>query len=172
LGLKVIEDREIVTEANNLIKLLDLPPVTLLWNNRLRTTGGLFRHRSKVCSIELNPKYLLNFGMEVTLGILRHEMAHYALFKRNKNHQHTPEFKELCLKLGGLMNSAMAGKRFKVCASDKFLHPAPKFTYTCPGCGLQIKMTRARNKKARRWKHGACITCHTPSRRFTEEKAN
>lgn len=53
-----------------------------VFNARLRTTGG--RYLLKSHNIEMNPKYLENFGLAYFIGIMKHELCHYHLHLEKK----------------------------------------------------------------------------------------
>lgn len=56
------------------------------FNSRLRTTGGRYLLRSH--NIEINEKYYLEGGMDVLVGIIKHELCHYHLHLEGKGYQH------------------------------------------------------------------------------------
>lgn len=69
------------------------------FNNRLRTTGG--RYLLKSHNIEINPKYLVEYGIETMEGIIKHELCHYHLHIEGKGYQHKDhDFKQLLKKVG------------------------------------------------------------------------
>ncbi|WP_411954734.1 SprT-like domain-containing protein [Alkalibacillus sp. S2W] len=49
----------------------------IIFNRRLRTTGG--RYVPKTRTIEINPKYLDELGEEALIGIIKHELKHYMI---------------------------------------------------------------------------------------------
>lgn len=72
---------------------------TAIFNNRLRTTGG--RYLLKSHNIEINPKYLIEFGLETLRGIIKHELCHYHLHIEGKGYQHKDQdFKQLMKEVG------------------------------------------------------------------------
>lgn len=80
-------------QANFNLKLT----VPIQTNNRLRSTLGRFvvTRSGKPLRIELSAR-LLNYGTDdVILGVLRHELLHYAFFVQGKNYQDgDPVFEE------------------------------------------------------------------------------
>lgn len=72
-----------------------------IFNTRLKTTGG--RYFIKSHHIDFNPLVLEKFGLEVFIGVIKHELCHYHLHLAGKGHQHKDrEFKELLHKVKGL----------------------------------------------------------------------
>lgn len=71
------------------------------FNRRLRTTGG--RYHLNTHNLDFNPKILKVFGLEVFIGIVKHELCHYHLHIENKGYRHRDrDFKELLQKVEGL----------------------------------------------------------------------
>ena len=69
------------------------------FNSRLRTTGGRYLLQSH--NLEVNKKYLDEFGMEELIGIIKHELCHYHLHIEGKGYQHRDrDFKQLLQKVG------------------------------------------------------------------------
>jgi len=70
-----------------------------MFNSRLRTTGGRYLLRSH--NIEINRKYLDEFGMNELIGIIKHELCHYHLHLRKMGYKHRDrDFKQLLKKVG------------------------------------------------------------------------
>ncbi|MDC3418676.1 SprT family protein [Aquibacillus salsiterrae] len=106
----------------------------VVFNSRLRTTGG--RYLPSRRQIELNPKYLLELGMEEFCGIIKHELCHYHLHIEGKGYNHRDkDFRELLQKTG----------------SPRFCQPLPsmkyhkKYTYICLSCGQTYNRNRLVN---------------------------
>ena len=53
-----------------------------VFNNRLRTTGG--RYHLGTHNLDFNPKILEIFGIDIFIGIIKHELCHYHLHLENK----------------------------------------------------------------------------------------
>ena len=71
----------------------------VLFNNRLRTTGG--RYLLRTGNIEINKKYYEVYGDEELVGIIKHELCHYHLHQNARGYQHKDkDFKELAKKVG------------------------------------------------------------------------
>lgn len=71
------------------------------FNHRLKTTGGRYLLHSH--NIEINPKQYEEFGREILIGIIKHELCHYHLHLENKGYKHRDrDFKELLEKVNGL----------------------------------------------------------------------
>lgn len=72
-----------------------------IFNTRLKTTGGRYFLQSH--ELDFNPLVLEKFGLEVFIGVIKHELCHYHLHITGRGHQHKdPEFKELLHKVNGL----------------------------------------------------------------------
>ncbi|MCP8618079.1 SprT family protein [Salirhabdus salicampi] len=118
-------------------------PDNARFNGRLRTTGG--RYIPKERTIEINPKYLEEIGMDEVIGIIKHELCHYHLHVEGKGYQHRdPEFKELLRKTN----------------SPRFCRPLPSMKkndtlrYQCISCGHIY--SRKRQVNTRRYGCGKC----------------
>ena len=57
-----------------------------VFNKRLRTTGG--RYLLQTHNIEINPKYLEEYGEQEVEGIIKHELCHYHLHIEGKGYRH------------------------------------------------------------------------------------
>ena len=70
-----------------------------IFNHRLRTTGGRYLLHNH--NIELNKKYLEQFGEEELIGIIKHELCHYHLHLEGRGYKHSDrDFKWLLHKVG------------------------------------------------------------------------
>lgn len=66
----------------------------VIFNHRLRTTGG--RYIPSKRRIELNPKYMMEMGVDEFIGIIKHELCHYHLHITGKGYKHGDKaFKDL-----------------------------------------------------------------------------
>ncbi|TRM11378.1 SprT family protein [Lentibacillus cibarius] len=114
-----------------------------VFNNRLRTTGG--RYIPSRRTIEVNPKYALEFDEDELIGILKHELCHYHLHIEGKGYKHgDKDFKELLKKTG----------------SPRHCRPLPsvekqrKHWYRCKQCGHVY--TRVRRINLKKYRCGKC----------------
>lgn len=72
-----------------------------VFNSRLKTTGG--RYHLSDHHLDFNPAMLTEHGMEVFIGIIKHELCHYHLHLAGLGHRHQdPAFKALLARTGGL----------------------------------------------------------------------
>ena len=97
------------------------------FNSRLRTTGGRYLLQSH--NLEVNKKYLDEFGMEELIGIIKHELCHYHLHIEGKGYQHRDrDFKQLLQKVDAprFCSSLPANKVTR--------KPRRILTYICSGC--------------------------------------
>jgi len=105
------------------------------FNTRLRTTGG--RYHSGTHDLDFNPKILEEFGKEIFLGIVKHELCHYHLHLEDKGFQHKDaDFKQLLKDVGGLRFTPS----LKVKAKSLKL-----WEYECTGCHEAIYRQRRFN---------------------------
>ncbi|MDP4086402.1 MAG: SprT family protein [Bacillota bacterium] len=107
-----------------------------VFNPRLRSTGG--RYLLKTHNIEMNKKYLDQFGEGELQGIIKHELCHYHLHLEGKGYQHRDlDFKQLLKRVGAP----------RYCSH--LIEPSKKSTfrkmylYECSKCHLQYKRKRA-----------------------------
>ncbi len=113
------------------------------FNNRLRTTGG--RYLPSRQTIELNPKYLRELGIEEFEGIIKHELCHYHLHIEGKGYKHSDwEFKQL-LKQTGSPRHCQGLPTMEA----KILH-----VYKCAACGQMY--TRRRRVNVNKYRCGIC----------------
>lgn len=107
---------------------------TVLFNHRLRTTGGRYIPGKKV--IELNPKYVIEMDESEFIGIIKHELCHYHLHIENKGYKHgDKDFKDLMKKTG-------SPRHCKVLPS---MANRQKHIYTCEQCNQVYKRIRRIN---------------------------
>ncbi|NPC90770.1 SprT family protein [Bacillus sp. WMMC1349] len=104
------------------------------FNQRLKTTGGRYLLHSH--HIELNKKYLTEYGQKELEGIIKHELCHYHLHLEGKGYQHRDQdFRALLKKVG----------------APRFCTPLPTMkkttrktrTYECKECGQSFLRKRA-----------------------------
>lgn len=113
---------------------------TAIFNKRLRTTGG--RYLLKTHNIEINPKYLVETGMDELVGIVKHELCHYHLHLENKGYQHRDQdFKQLMKETGAPRHCQMLPslKNKKRTRSQK------RYLYTCLTCGQHYERRKRMN---------------------------
>ncbi|PZG35738.1 SprT family protein [Listeria ivanovii] len=111
------------------------------FNSRLRTTGGRYLLQSH--RIEMNPKYLENFGIAYFIDIMKHELCHYHLHLEKKGYQHRDkDFRDLLKKVGA--------PRFCVTIPRELtMHE-----YTCKSCSKSF--LRQRRFNVNRYRCGDC----------------
>lgn len=130
--INAVCDYEISSEYYDRIKIS--------FNNRLRTTAGMFRYNVtafdefKESRIELNLKYLKEFGFENVKKTFAHEVAHLINLAKYRECGHGWSFKKICKELGGHMNDYHAGQTFKECSTKEFISSEYKWNYKCD-CG-------------------------------------
>jgi len=113
------------------------------YNNRLRTTGG--RNLLNEKTIELNPKYALELGMDEVIGIIKHELCHYHLHVQGKGYRHgDTDFKKL-------LEATGSPRHCKPLPSTK---KAKKHIYLCEKCKHKYKRLRRVNIK--KYRCGKC----------------
>ncbi|EAD0693567.1 SprT family protein [Listeria monocytogenes] len=112
-----------------------------VFNARLRTTGG--RYLLKSHNIEMNPKYLENFGLVYFIGIMKHELCHYHLHLEKKGYQHRDQdFRELLKKVDAPRFCATIPREITM------------HEYTCKSCGKSF--LRQRRFNVNRYRCGSC----------------
>lgn len=103
---------------------------TASFNKRLRTTGG--RYLLRTHNIEVNPKYLDQWGLGEVEGIIKHELCHYHLHLEGRGYKHGDrEFKDL----------------LKETNSPRFCQPLESagYIYFCTKCGFEYRRKRKLN---------------------------
>ncbi|WP_188207785.1 SprT family protein [Alkalibacillus aidingensis] len=115
----------------------------VIFNKRLRTTGG--RYIPSKRTIEINPKYYGELGIDVLIGIIKHELCHYHLHIEGKPYDHrSKEFRAL----------------LKATNSPRFCTPLPserekqKYKIQCQQCGSEYR--RKRKVDLRKYRCGKC----------------
>lgn len=110
------------------------------FNARLRTTGGRFHLQDE--NLDFNPKLFAAITPEQQLGVIRHELCHYHLYRAHRGYQHKDaDFKHLLQAVGGL--------RFAPA-----LPQAANYVYVCTQCGQEYR--RQRRINLRRFACGKC----------------
>lgn len=114
------------------------------FNNRLRTTGGRFHLNDR--HIDINPKIYQQYGMDILIGVIKHELCHYHLYNSGMPSQHRDrEFKILLKQVGGLRFAPSLNNTNK----HKVLH-----VYVCSNCYTTYQ--RVRKIDTRRFVCGKC----------------
>jgi len=133
--------------------------VNIVENRRLKTTAGRFHPHGM--TIEMNPKYYREFGIDRFIGTIRHEMAHFIQYIARGYTGHNREFKRICADLGGTMNQKMAADTCPDNGTTAYLKSDDKWHYRCP-CGQIEFKTKRRIKLNNR----ICRFCRTSVRDF------
>jgi len=114
----------------------DIPlPDVIRYNGRLSATLGRClvtiddsNNSGTYSIIELNKKFCqINTG-EVTVAVLKHELAHLV------HYNHGPGFAALCKKMGIKTHTDETFKNIK--------YAKPKYNYKCPACGQTFPRTQ------------------------------
>ena len=110
-----------------------------IFNTRLRTTGGRYLLSSH--NIEINRKYLDEFGMEELEGIIKHELCHYHLHLQGMGYKHgDADFKKLLRETG-------SPRYCSVLNSVKPSVQAVKWLYECQSCRAEYRRKRRMDTK-------------------------
>jgi len=148
--------------------------ITFVVTNRLTKAAGnclvsqdrYDRRKIKGCRIALSAHYYREFGIQRTIGTLRHEIAHLMDCMMTGKMSHSANFKRICVRLGGTMNTKMAGTTHSASGTKEYINkPKPvrkfKYVYTCL-CGAKFER-KIRAKRTLRLNHNAvCTKCKTP----------
>ncbi|MCD6434951.1 MAG: SprT-like domain-containing protein [Clostridiales bacterium] len=138
-------------------------------SKRLRSANGTFNIKIDFMKIIESAKITMSyalleeFGWEQFEKTFRHEMAHLANYIIYKGKTHDLNFKILCQKFGGTMNSRLAVNSFSDCSTNKFVEAKKNWKYTCP-CGYSRKTTKRMSVKKRTLNThvcGSCCVCYT-----------
>lgn len=110
------------------------------FNTRLQTTGGRFHFNSE--NIDINPRILELYDEKVLVGVIKHELCHYHLYKQKIDGTHrSPQFKRLLKEVDGLRYvPALKERKYKI--------------YVCKDCGVVYK--RVKKINTRRFACGKC----------------
>lgn len=110
------------------------------FNARLRTTGGRFHLQDQ--HLDFNSRLFAAITPEERLGIIKHELCHYHLYRAHRGYRHRDaDFKQLL--------QAVGGSRFA-----PSLPHAAKYHYVCTQCGQAY--ARQRRIDLRRYRCGKC----------------
>lgn len=111
--------------------------IPIKMNGRLTTTLGRFlRTPTKSVQIELSKRLLENYDEEEILGILKHELIHFALFELGRPHLDGEVLFEMELEKHGAPRTNQIGHRGKV------------HVYQCGSCGKEMyRVKRFQEKK-------------------------
>lgn len=104
------------------------------WSNRLKTSGANIRYDPKTGHglIQVNRQYAEKFGKLELLEILKHELAHYYLYKQGKlKHGHGEVFKKTLRKIF-----------HSECIWAKRNEDVYRYTYVCRKCKSVYKSTK------------------------------
>lgn len=171
---KLLALEELRKDQKKISEDFGVPVLPFTCNDRLRCCAARIFYlrtlRGPVpTKIEVSGPHLVTFGLESSLGYLRHEMAHQIAMVMSKNDSHNKEFKEICATIGGTMNSAMAGEKYAACATKDFLS-VENWEYECPTCGFIHKRSR-RYTEAQAFVRG-CPRCKTRLTMFQVTRIN
>jgi SprT-like protein len=110
------------------------------FNARLRTTGGRFLLKTQ--ALDFNPHLFEAVSRAEQVGVIKHELCHYHLYRQHLGYQHRDaDFKRLLASVGG----------------SRFAPALPrqaKYVYQCQTCGQQYP--RQRQLNVRRYACGRC----------------
>lgn len=101
-NLDKLSNKYLIAKSKEILELWKaselLPSLTIIWNQRLRTSAGRARLLEQV--VELNPN-LLTANPENVLEVLTHELAHLVVFARHgRTLPHGKEWKALMREAG------------------------------------------------------------------------
>lgn len=106
-----------------------------VFNPRLRTTGGRYLLHSH--NIEMNKKYLEQFGEEELVGIIKHELCHYHLHLEGRGYKHgDKDFKSLLKKVDAPLYCSTLPETLEKRKKQKTL------IYLCVECRQMYKRKR------------------------------
>ena len=162
----------LLDEANKIDdQFTKLKDVTVEVSKKLKRAAGkvCYTYSDNRYVIKLSYDYYKTFGIERSLKTLRHEFAHIIDFMKNNKMSHSHYFKTICDKLGGSMNSKMAGTTFSASATNQYIKPIKSYMYTCT-CGFSVKRIKRMSEKIRTSHSHYCPKCRTKVAFFTETK--
>jgi len=136
-------------------------------NGKMTKTNGHVKYvigEYKNFNISISYRLWKEFGMEATIGTLRHEFAHVINLAMNGDFGtgHNESFKEICREIGGVMNREHAGEKYKDCLTDDYVARKPKWTLVCPKCGYHI----GRHRLTKNFLYGRICKCGTMVSKF------
>ncbi|WP_163102423.1 SprT family protein [Peribacillus alkalitolerans] len=112
---------------------------SVYFNARLKTTGGRYLLQSH--NIEINERYLKEYGVEEIIGIIKHELCHYHLHIEGRGYQHKDQdFKELMKKVGAPRFCTPLKHYFRENITSKKL-----YIYECTGCTQKYRRKKRVN---------------------------
>lgn len=161
---RIINTFNKITEAYE----IDISNTVLHFNGRLKSSAGRMVteripgdgrliHFKK--TVELNPKYFKEFGIERTIKTLKHELAHLIVWEKYKQHGHTETFKRICHEVGGSMNENMATGCYIENISREYIQTPYKWQYDCP-CGM-VSFKKKRKMGIKTATKYLCSGCRT-----------
>lgn len=104
------------------------------FNARLKTTGGRFHLIDQ--HLDFNPHLFAAISRDAQIGIIKHELCHYHLFRAHRGYRHRDaDFKHLLARVGGSRYAPA-------------LPQAAKYRYQCTRCG-QVFLRQRRLNVAR-----------------------
>lgn len=158
------ERRDFGKEAYRIVALKSLEDhnIEVEVSRRCKRAAGNIRltHFGKHIHINVSYDYYIQFGIERSLGTLRHEFAHLIAYKLIGKMDHGEEFKAICVELGGTMNRKMAGFTYAASASEEYIKVIKpyKYVYSCRGCSNKIERARKISDSTKRKICGYCGT--------------
>lgn len=119
-----------------------LPPFAVRISARLTRSAGTYRPPG---TITISRHFLEEHGLEATLPILRHEIAHHVVrwTARGRVRPHGPEFRAVAARLGAPLHA------------PAFRAPRLVYGYRCPACGW----TWLRGRRIGRSRRYSCARC-------------
>jgi predicted SprT family Zn-dependent metalloprotease len=120
----------------------DLPPIVVRISARLTRSAGTYRPPG---TITISRHFLAEHGLEATLPILRHEIAHHVVrwTAHRRVRPHGPEFRTVAAALHAPLHS------------PAFRAPRLVYGYRCPACGW----TWLRGRRIGRSRRYSCARC-------------
>lgn len=130
----------------------EIPPLPIVWNQRLRSTAGRFCAPPPV--IQVGVRYHQRHPAELE-DTLKHEMVHAWLFARRRPFGHTSEFRAKLAEIGGSRYARYDPMLVRRRSRQRFL-------YQCPACRtLYVYLRRIRNHSC-----GRCARSYDPRYRL------
>ncbi|MGD9890463.1 MAG: SprT-like domain-containing protein [Dehalococcoidia bacterium] len=119
-----------------------LPPIVVRVSARLTRSAGTYRPPG---TITISQHFLADHGLEATLPILRHEIAHHIVrwTARRPVRPHGPEFRAVAVALDAPLHA------------PAFSAPRRVHQYRCPACGW----TWQRGRRIGRRRRYSCARC-------------
>ena len=162
---KKSEIQTLIKTAQSVLEKYDVPVTCIKEieiSKRLKVTAGIIYYYrlsktefKKEYTIKLAYNNYLEFGFENIIKTFIHELAHAVCLYKYNLQGHSEQFKKICDKNGGTMNSKMAGLKYKKSSSNNFCKTKYKYEYHCR-CGVIIK----RKRKITKPYALACNICH------------